>query len=293
MVFRRIEHNRTADAVIHQIEEHILAGVMRSGDKLPGERELARMFDISRPVLRDAIKSLEERGLVVTRHGEGSFIADITGTVFSDAVVALFHKHPSATADYIEFRREVEATAAALAAKRATAADRTILSRTFEAMLAAHDRQDFDEEARIDVEFHNVIGECTHNLTFVHTLRSCYRLLTSGVFFNRSRVYGFPGARERLLDQHRAIYEAIMEANPQQARRAASAHMEYVDECVREIERLGEWEEIAALRLQKQDAALAGSKGKRPRKKAVTGKQRRGAPSSAAAPAKPGKRRKR
>ena len=71
-----IDHVRTADEVCAQIETLVLEGVLRVGDKLPGERELSRRFDVSRPVLREAIKQLEMRGLVVTRHGGGTFDAD-------------------------------------------------------------------------------------------------------------------------------------------------------------------------------------------------------------------------
>ncbi|TIO88527.1 MAG: FadR family transcriptional regulator, partial [Mesorhizobium sp.] len=68
-IFSRIEHSRTADEVVQQIESLILEGVLRTGDRLPGERELARQFDVSRPILRDALKALEGRGLLTTRPG--------------------------------------------------------------------------------------------------------------------------------------------------------------------------------------------------------------------------------
>lgn len=68
-VFSRIQASRTADDVVHQIESLILEGVLRGGDRLPGERELARQFDISRPILRDALKRLETAGLLTSRHG--------------------------------------------------------------------------------------------------------------------------------------------------------------------------------------------------------------------------------
>ena len=76
-------------------------------------------------------------------------------------------------------------------------------------MEAAHGRGDFEEEAAIDVEFHNAIGECAHNIILLHTLRSCYRLLSDGVFHNRLLVFNLPGAREELLAQHRAIHAAV------------------------------------------------------------------------------------
>jgi len=62
-IFARIEHSRTADEVVHQIEVLVLEGILRVGDRLPGERELAKQFDVSRPILREALKVLEGRGL--------------------------------------------------------------------------------------------------------------------------------------------------------------------------------------------------------------------------------------
>ena len=60
---------------------------------------------------------------------------------------------------------------------------------------------DFDDEAKTDVEFHNAVGECSHNIVLLHTLRSCYRLLSQGVVENRLMIFSMPGAREQLLLQ--------------------------------------------------------------------------------------------
>ncbi len=75
-LFSRVEHNRTADGVVHQIETLILDGVLRDGDRLPGERDLAQRLDVSRPILREALKELETRGLLASTHGGGTFVAD-------------------------------------------------------------------------------------------------------------------------------------------------------------------------------------------------------------------------
>ena len=200
---------RTADEVVQQIENLILEGVLRVADRLPAERELARQFDVSRPILRDALKLLEQRGLIVTRHGGGTYVADVIGEVFARPVMELIATHRKAAADYLEYRRAVEGIAAEFAARRATDDDRALLAEIMARMQAAHESGDFQEEAAIDVEFHNAIGECAHNIVLLHTLRSCYRLLSNGVFHNRLMVFALPGAREQLLAQHRAIHDAV------------------------------------------------------------------------------------
>lgn len=234
--FARIEHLRTADEVCAQIETLVLEGVLRVGEKLPGERELSRQFDVSRPVLREAIKDLESRGLVVIRHGGGTFIADVIGDVFSPIMLELIAKHPKAMRDYIEYRRDAEGIAAAHAANRATEDDKALLTDIMRRMEVAHEKDEFKDETEIDIEFHNAIVESAHNILLMHALRSCYRLLQSGVFFSRSIVYGLPGARDALLAQHRAIYDAIMAGDAASAKRAAEAHMEFLEGYSREAE---------------------------------------------------------
>lgn len=251
-IFMRIAHGRTADEVVHQIEILILEGILRVGDQLPGERDLALQFEVSRPILREALKELEGRGLLASRHGGGTFVADVIGQVFTRPVMELIARHRKAVLDYIEYRREVEGVAAGFAAERATEDDKALLTRIIEAMKAAHQMDDFAEEAAIDVEFHNAIGECAHNIILLHTLRSCYRLLSEGVFYNRAMIYTLSGARDKLLTQHLAIYDAVMAGDPEAARNAAQAHMVFVGYAMAEAQRTGEWEHVSRLRLQQR-----------------------------------------
>ena len=254
-IFTRIAHSRTADEVVQQIENLILEGVLRAGDRLPGERELARRFEVSRPILRDALKALEGRGLLATRHGGGTFVADVIGQVFSKPVIELIASHRKAGADYLEYRREIEGVAAEYAARRATADDLALLDAIMARMDAAHRDADFEAEAKVDVEFHHAVGECAHNIILLHTLRSCYRLLSEDVFQNRLMVFQQPGAREALLEQHRAIHAAIAAGDPPAARKAAMAHIAYVEQITAEAERAGDWRRVAKLRLRQRTDA--------------------------------------
>lgn len=254
-IFSRIEHPRTADEVVQQIESLILEGVLRTGDRLPGERELARQFEVSRPILRDALKALEGRGLLTTRPGGGTHVADVIGQLFTKPVTDLISMHRKAATDYLEYRREIEAVAAEYAARRATSDDLALLDRIMARMDEAHRTGNFDDEAEIDVEFHHAICECAHNIILLHTLRSCYRLLSEGVFQNRLLVFNVPGAREALLSQHRAIYAAVKAGDPAAARQAAMDHITHVERTMAEAERSGDWQRVARLRLIQRSEA--------------------------------------
>ncbi len=261
-MFQKINHLRSADAVVEQIEELILHGVLRSGDRLPPERDLVAQVDVSRPVLREAFKTLEERGLLTSRQGGGTFVADLIGTVFSSPIADLISRHPSANGDYLEFRRDFEGLTAAYAANRATDADKKILTRIISGMEEAFETEDRHREAELDVEFHQAVGEAAHNLILLHTLRACYRLLASGVFFSQLKLYHHPTARKTLLEQHRAIANAIIDGNADAARRASEEHIDFVKTAQDEVARQGARQDIADMRLTRDAQSKTGKKSK-------------------------------
>jgi len=248
-LFARIEHSRTSQEVILRFEELILDGILRDGDRLPGERELAQRLDVSRPILREALKELETRGLLVSRHGGGTYVADIVGPVFS-----LITRHSRATRDFLEYRRYIEGMTAELAAQRATEPDRRNLAAIVERMRDAHEAGRFEEELAGDVEFHNAIGEAAHNIVLMHTLRSCYRLLSDDIFYNRHIIFSIAGAHDEVLRQHVAIYDAIVAGDPASARAAAEAHIDFIVETTSRAHQAREWDRISRLRQQQRSS---------------------------------------
>jgi GntR family transcriptional repressor for pyruvate dehydrogenase complex len=257
-LFRKIDHGSTADEAVLQIEFLLLDGVLSSGDRLPAERDLADQLAISRPVLREALKELEARGLIESRHGGGTFVADLIGQVFSKPVAELVARHERSTRDYLEYRRELEGFAASMAAKRATAADRERLAAIGEAMKSAHERGDSQGEVDGDIELHNAVGDAAHNVILIHTLRACYKLLAEGIFFHRRMILDLPGGREAILNQHLAIIDAIVSGDPEAAREASDRHLAYVAGAVDEARRAGEREHVSGLRKIQRDTAQNG-----------------------------------
>ncbi|MTI43344.1 GntR family transcriptional repressor for pyruvate dehydrogenase complex [Roseibium hamelinense] len=252
-MFQKIEHHRTAEAVVAQIEKLILKGVLASGDRLPPERDLSADLDVSRPVLREALKILEDRQLVVSRQGGGTFIADVVGPLFSDPLTALIERHPVAIADYMEYRRDVEGLAAYYAAERATNADIKIIDNLTSAMQVAFDDLNHEREAFLDVEFHQAIGEAAHNTILLHSLRACYKLLKNGVFYNREQLYNHPTARREVLRQHNEIAAKIKAGEPQAARNAAENHINYVKAAIEDTKRMSERQALSELRLKSRE----------------------------------------
>lgn len=251
-LFLPVSHGRTVDEIIYQIERLILTGVLRDSERLPGERELAQRFEISRPILREALKELESRSLLVSQHGGGTFVADVVGQIFSAPLVDLIRRHRQAVRDYLEYRRQLEGMTAELAARRATATDKELIRRIIGRMRDAHREGRFEDELNADVEFHNAIGDAAHNIILMHTLRACYRLLSDGIFYNRRLIFTVTGAHDGVMAQHEAIADAILAGEPVAARREAEAHIDFISKVTDEAERASEWNRIAQLKLDKE-----------------------------------------
>ncbi|MGB7205260.1 MAG: FCD domain-containing protein [Anderseniella sp.] len=253
-MFQPVQQDRVSQGIVHQIEQLVLEGALRPGDALPAERDLAVQFNVSRPTLREALAQLEASGLLIARQGGGTFIANVMRSIFAEPIIGLFSRHEKATADYLEFRQEMETQAARWAAVRATDADREILTSIMEQMHAAHQDEDPAEEARLDVELHIAVSDASHNIVMTQTLRSIYNLLQHGVFHNRHLLYGHKGGREALLLQHKAIYDAVMARDPESAAQAVKAHMSAVAEAWRESDAVSRRSQIADRRLQQHKA---------------------------------------
>jgi GntR family transcriptional repressor for pyruvate dehydrogenase complex len=250
MPFQRVEQEKLAQSVMRQIELLILRGILRPGERLPSERDLSERLGVSRPSLREAVADLQQRGLLTSRAGSGIFVADVLGSAFSDALVQLFATHEESVFDYIAFRRDMEGLAAERAARLASDTDLQVIDAIFRKMELVDARRAPEDEAQLDAGFHMAIIEASHNVVMLHMMRSMFQLLREGVFYNRQVMFKQRTTREALLDQHRAINRALQARDPETARAAVEAHMNYVETALRDQQRAERHEAIALQRLE-------------------------------------------
>ncbi|MFP4388103.1 MAG: FadR/GntR family transcriptional regulator, partial [Desulfococcaceae bacterium] len=121
-LFKKIPQRKVSHRVCDQIQELIASGRLRPGERLPSERELTALFDVSRSSVREAILKLECLGFVEQRHGEGTFIKSVTDAPLAEAGAVLVGREDFLF-DLMEVRNELETWAAALAAERASDAE--------------------------------------------------------------------------------------------------------------------------------------------------------------------------
>lgn len=250
MPFQPVAAEKLSQAVIRQIELLILRGILRPGERLPSERELAERLEVSRPSLRDAIAHLQEAGLLSAKPGAGVYVADVLGSAFAPALIELFSRHDEAVFDYLSFRRDMEGLAAERAAQHGSDTDLAVIQTLFAKMEAVHTRKNADEEARLDAQFHMAIIEASHNVVMLHMMRSMYDLLQGGVFYNRQVMFKQRTSRAALLDQHRAINDALQARDGQAARAAVEEHLSYVEKCLFDQQKSERNEVIARQRLE-------------------------------------------
>lgn len=248
-VFAPVGHMSVAESIIEQIETLILNGILRDGGRLPSERDLAEQMGVSRPKVREALKVLEENGLLQVRHGEGAFIAPLVGSAMSPALIALYARHQDAFISYLEFRAAQESFAAGLAATRATKADREILTRLMEQLEAAHAANDMEASQDADIRFHSAIIDASHNSLLVHTMSSIYALTRQNLFYNRSFLRSIDGTGDQLQIQHREIFEAVKAGDPERASTAARDHIEFVQRSYIEEQSRAQRDQVSNRRL--------------------------------------------
>ena len=254
MPFQPIQPEKLSTAVTRQIEQLILRGILRPGERLPAERELSERLGVSRPSLRDAVAELQDLGLLTTRAGSGIYVADVLGSAFSPALQRLFSIHDEAVFDYVSFRRDIEALAAERAARLGSDSDLQVIQTVFDKMEASHSKRNPEEEARLDAQFHSAIIEAGHNVVMLHMMRSMYDLLREGVFYNRQVMFKQRTSRAALLDQHRAINTALQARDPEGAAQAVRTHLSYVESALRDKQRADRNEDIARQRLSHEQS---------------------------------------
>src|SRR5450432_1784363 len=228
-MYKVVQTSRLYEQIVQQIQDSITSGQLKEGDPLPAERELAQQFGVSRAAVREAVKTLREKGLVEAYPGRGTFITNGPSHSFKHTLDRMMRGGPSeGTANLTEVREILEPEIAALAAQRA---DEEMVSAMRDA-IAVMDKSRSDAEAFIegDLDFHLALAEAAANPLILSLIDSIVGLLRE----QRMRTYFVQGGPERGQYHHKRILEAIEHRDPQGAREAMRAHLRQVREDSRE-----------------------------------------------------------
>ena len=221
--FRPVRLARASDEVVQQIKALIFGGRLASGDPLPSEKDLTEQFGLSRITIRDALRVLESEGLIEIKVGArgGAFVAQPSAQRVSESLTNLLRLQRITIQELIEARLAVEPHVAALAAKRATAADIAAMERAVESARAGRTAGD-SHFVPHSVAFHIALAEAAKNQVLLSTVNSIRT-----PFQEALTTLPAEDMAERAIADHRQILDAIKAHDPQRAQQLMHAHITY------------------------------------------------------------------
>jgi DNA-binding FadR family transcriptional regulator len=208
---RTFRNGRLSGQVVSEIERMIAEEYPQPRLRLPREAQLAERFQVSRIVVREAMKILEERGVVEVRAGRGTSTLAPSPERVKQSLMRLFQDQPIPSAQemerMLELRQVLEETAAGLAAVRATKQDLQALEAALLAMAQGATEQEIVEA---DLRFHCAIARSTHNQYFEMVIEPLTHTFMQQIKLSNVADIG--------VDMHRHIFEAIRARQPVAAR---------------------------------------------------------------------------
>lgn len=223
-IFKTIDADRSGtmlEEVVLQLREMIQRGELRPGDRLPPERDLAKLFGVSRPTLRAAIRSLAAVGVLQARQGAGTFVVAANGlpALDSSPLRLMAALHGFTTAEMFEARQSLEMAIAGLAAERATGDQMASMAEELAGMYASIDEP--EEYLVHDMRFHQMIAAASGN----RILTALMNMVATILYDVRRKTVRRAHDLKESAEMHRQIYRAVRDRNPEAARLAMRDHL--------------------------------------------------------------------
>jgi len=221
-----VRSTRIYEEIVRQVKQLIGEGRLKSGDRLPPERDLAEKFMVSRTSVREALRALQSRGLIEIRAGEGAFIRDVSVETLIEPLALVILPHREAVGELFEARRLLEPAIAALAARRATREEIQEMERILEdqAKEVAAGRTGMLQDGAL----HAAIANSAHNRAITRIVNALMDLLTQ----SREESLHMPGRPARSHQDHRRILAAVQKRDEVAAHRAMLDHLIAVETLV-------------------------------------------------------------
>ncbi|MDP4146131.1 MAG: FadR/GntR family transcriptional regulator [Bacillota bacterium] len=214
-----IKNTKIYEKVMEQIKDIVKKGELKSGDKLPSERDLSEQLKVSRTSVREAIRALEMLGLIEARHGEGNFINDNFEDNLLEPLSIVFMLLGSKAEEILELRKIMEPQIAALAAKNITEEQ---LIELREIANELNNTEDVETSASLDKKFHYEITKASGNQLISTIMFSVSSLIEN--YIENSNAHTSNKAIVKI--QHEGICRALETHNSEEAAQAVKRHLE-------------------------------------------------------------------
>lgn len=228
LVFKPIRPKKISEEIVEQIKSLISEGHLKPGERIPSERDLAEMLGVSRPSVREAVMVLEAMGLVESRQGGGTYVRSLTAAALADPLTTMVEGNPNLLHALLEVRMGLESWSAYLAAHRVTDEELRQLENYVGEMERQSNKGGWDPS--LDARFHYTITAATHNTLQLHVLDTIRGLWHATIELALTEFYRQEGYLEPLMNQHRAIFEAIRSHDAERAQNCMMDHLVFVQE---------------------------------------------------------------
>lgn len=231
-MLKPIKQRKISDQIYEQIRDLIYRGEYRPGERLLAERDLASLFKVGRPTVRTAIQKLIDTGLVVARHGVGTFVVDPSTQKNDGHFLQMMAGEEFSITEFQETRMALEVKSAELAAQRATDEDIRMLEKSF--VRLQKEVASGIVQMNNDISFHMNIVYASKNIVHIQLMKSIYEVQHIVMDLAYDKLLKEMNIDDLIYKQHADIIKAITARDPALARQAMERHLGKILDICRE-----------------------------------------------------------
>ena len=225
-MFKPIKKTRVYEEIVAKIKDMLEKGRLKSGDQLPGERELSEVFQVSRSSVREALRTLETQGFLESRQGDGTYIASKPVESLVSSLASVIFSEKDSQMELFEMRRLIEPQLAYLAAERATQEEIAMMEQALVLQEEAVARGETGTD--VDKSFHYIMAKATKNKVLLRLTDSMRDLLAE----SRDKYLQVEGRPDKSILRHRQVLDAIKARDGELAAQVMLEHVLDIEECL-------------------------------------------------------------
>lgn len=214
------------EEIVAKIKDMLEKGRLKSGDQLPGERELSEVFQVSRSSVREALRTLETQGFLESRQGDGTYIASKPVESLVSSLASVIFSEKDSQMELFEMRRLIEPQLAYLAAERATQEEIAMMEQALVLQEEAIARGETGTD--VDKSFHYIMAKATKNKVLLRLTDSMRDLLAE----SRDKYLQVEGRPGKSISRHRQVLDAIKARDGELAAQVMLEHVVDIEECL-------------------------------------------------------------
>jgi len=225
-MFKPVKKTRVYEEIVAKIKDMLEKGRLKSGDQLPGERELSEVFQVSRSSVREALRTLETQGFLESRQGDGTYIASKPVESLVNPLASVIFSEKDSQMELFEMRRLIEPQLAYLAAERATQEEIAMMEQSLVLQEEAVARGETGTD--VDKSFHYIMAKATKNKVLLRLTDSMRDLLAE----SRDKYLQVEGRPDKSISRHRQVLDAIKARDGELAAQVMLEHVVDIEECL-------------------------------------------------------------